>query len=157
MVVEVQVGRGVQGGHLYSLYRRYARFDGEPEVIVEVAELSYGVRRRRVGGEEYAAGIYALLCDDPQELGKIRPQRAVPEGRPEAEPDTLEGLIGGGGLVAGSQTGGGEGGQLRAARARRVPVGDEPPVVSLGDGRPQSGLLAPQETCPGRCLADPHS
>src|SRR5918994_1138198 len=121
MVVEVQVGRGVQGGHLDGLSRRNARFDGETEETVEVAALRNGVRRRPVGGEEDAAGIYALLRDDPQELGKIRPQRAVPEGCPETEPDALEGLISGGGLVAGSQTGGGEGGQLRSTRARGVP------------------------------------
>src|SRR5919107_952936 len=157
VVVEVQVSRGVQGGHLYCLYRRYTPPHGEPEETVEVAALRDGVRRRPVGGEEYAAGIYALLRNGSQELGKIRPQRAVPEGRPEAEPDAFYDLIGGDGLVAGPQAGGGEGGQLRAAGARSVSVGDEPPAVGLGDGRPKRGLLALQKAGPGGCLADPHN
>ena len=55
----------------------------------------------------------------------------------QAEPDALYSLIGGGGLVAGSQAGGCEGVQLRAAGASGVPVGDEPPTVGFGNSRPQ--------------------
>ena len=58
--------------------------------------------------------------------------------------------------MAGSRAGGCEGVQLRAAGASGVPVGDEPPTVGFGNSRP-GGLLAPQGTCPGGRLADPHS
>jgi hypothetical protein len=66
VVIQVEVGCGVEGRHLDGLYRRDASFHGQPEETVEVAVFRYGVRHGSVGGEEDPARADVFLRDHAQ-------------------------------------------------------------------------------------------
>jgi hypothetical protein len=56
--------------------------------------------------------------------------------------------------VAGPQPRGDEGSQLIVPRARRVPIGYEPPTIGLNDRRSEGGLFVLEKASPGGRLAD---
>src|SRR5215210_857975 len=66
VVVQLEVGRGVDGRHLNSFDWWHARFHRQPEETVEVALSRDRVGRRTVGGKEDTTGFDLLLRDDAE-------------------------------------------------------------------------------------------
>src|SRR5918998_223285 len=154
MIVQVEVGRSINGRHLDGSNRWHTRLDGQPKQAVEIAVLRDRARLRSVRGDDEPACVDALLGYDPEELRQVRPEGAVSQRRPQAEPQAFEGFISGDSLVAGPETGGDEGRQLAVPRAGCVPVCYEPPEVGFDDRHSEWGLFALEKAGPGGRLAD---